>query len=81
MSKIPTAEEYFDKKYPDFEALDSGNIWVNIEESMIEFARLHVQAALEAASEKAIVIPSEEDIEEYLDKDSIINAYLLTNIK
>jgi len=78
MSKIPTAEEYFDKKYPDFEALDSGNIWVNIEESMIEFAKLHVEAALEAAANE--YYPRDKANFELV-AERFINAYPLENIK
>lgn len=53
-------------------------------EAMIEFAKLHVEAALKAASEKG-----EVDVEMCMgqrtgvvtiDENSIINAYPLTNI-
>ena len=37
-----TAEELIDKKYIAFEDLDNGNIWVNIESLMVEFAKYHV---------------------------------------
>lgn len=52
MKKIPTAIDFIDKRFPDFESLDTGNIWVNIERAMVEFAKLHVEAALESASKK-----------------------------
>jgi len=55
MENVITAEEFVENKYPFFEDLDSGNIWVNIDNLMIEFAKLHVEAALKAASEKAMV--------------------------
>jgi hypothetical protein len=56
---------------------------------MIEFAKLHVEAALKAASEKATVTPVDhEEISEGsfrpiwgVDEDSILNAYPSTNIK
>lgn len=55
-----------------------------IYEAMIEFARLHVDAALKAASEKATV-NTEPDYRggewSIVDTDSILNAYPLDNIK
>jgi hypothetical protein len=47
MNKIPTAEEFMDR--PFGERLDT-------QELMIEFAKLHVKAALEAASEVHIKV-------------------------
>lgn len=60
----------------------------------IEFAKLHVQAALKEASEKAIAQSTRSNIssrnnqlicihlgEVYINKDSILNAYPLGNIK
>jgi hypothetical protein len=51
---------------------------------MIEFAKLHVEAALREASEKATV-ETEPDYQggelSSVDKDSILNAYPLENIK
>lgn len=57
-------------------------------ERMIEFAKLHVQAALEAADKQAQVTPIDhEEISEGsfrpiwgVDSDSILNAYPLTKI-
>lgn len=48
-----------------------------------EFAKLHVEAALEAAAEKATTIKISWGLGEYddVDKDSILNAYPLINIK
>ncbi len=87
-----TAEELINKKYLDFESLDNGNIWTNIEELMQQFAKLHVQEALKQASEKSLMKDVNEDChyedEEgnfpeiyFIDKDSILNAYNLNNIK
>jgi len=59
----------------------------NVEKLMIEFAKLHVEAALKEASKKAecctdaIVDLGHTIIEAYVEKDSILNAYPLTNIK
>lgn len=70
---IPTAEEFLDIKFPNYEDLDNGNIWVNIEETMIEFAKLHVNAALKTVH-RNFQAP-EEDLE------FTINSYPLENIK
>ena len=91
---IPTATEFLDK----------GN-FNNTTDMLIEFAKLHVEAALEAASEKTLINrkptgngdSSDEEIstcfegdlgyEDYIpveytiNKESILNAYPLTNIK
>ena len=49
--------------------------------AMIEFAKMHVEAALKAASENADTkdVPYTDDIE--VDKDSILYSYPLANIK
>jgi hypothetical protein len=48
-----------------------------VEEIMIEFAKLHVKAALEAASENAMGVHCTD----YIDPDSITEAYPESNIK
>jgi hypothetical protein len=48
-----------------------------IQDVMIEFAKLHVEAALEAAGE---IIENELE-KDFLNKDSILTAYPLENIK
>jgi hypothetical protein len=73
---VPTALEFFmkQKKY------------TNIEQFMIEFAKLHVDAALKKASDEAEVF-KDLDIKNTtygmigVNSDSILNAYPLTNIK
>jgi hypothetical protein len=81
MNNIPTSKifvEFLKKK---------GTIFPNEKEklraqnSFIEFAKLHVEAALEEALENSPTgsstdIPSYEDM-----KNAILNAYPLTNIK
>ena len=54
---------------------------IDVEDALIEFAKLHVQAALEAAAIDATTkfIPFTDD--EEVDRDSIRNAYQLINIK
>ena len=67
MSKIPTAEEFFD------DAPNNGKYWEN---KLIEFAKLHVEAALKEAKnllKDGYVTPQDEQ--------DILNAYPLTNIK
>ena len=79
---IPTAKELFDKMINENDEITSTDM-------MIEFAKLHVEAALKAASEKATVTPIDhEEISEGsfrpiwgVDDDSILKSYPLTNIK
>ena len=86
MSKIPTAEECFNN-FVDFEicplkGYTSKQLTNDIKKAMIEFAKLHVEAALKEASENAEtkwVKYTDHDYE--IDKDSILNAYPLENIK
>jgi len=75
---IPTAEEFFnDMKYVTY----------STEEKLITFAKLHVEAQNKAILEKAKTYDNGgwidgdwiESIE--IDKNSILNAYPLTNIK
>lgn len=77
---IPTAEEWLEhfkeNVYPG----------TSTSECMIEFAKLHVTAALKAASKEAEIRTEEIggglNIEwKVIDKESILNAYPLTNIK
>ncbi len=78
---IPTAEEFL-KKEELVTDINEQKAWLsNVKRYMIEFAKLHVEAALEAALEdsphgSSTDIPSYEDM-----KDAILNAYPLTNIK
>jgi hypothetical protein len=83
-NNIPTAEEFaltVSIRIEDEKEHES------LSKKFIEFAKLHVEAALKAASEKAT---TKEDVAifaegtyrtQIIDKDSILNAYLLTNIK
>jgi hypothetical protein len=82
MNNIPTAEEFLNR--------DESGVFsdVDIARAMIEFAKLHVEAALKAASENAEI----EDIgspngngewmsHEIINQNSILNAYPLDLIK
>lgn len=69
-SNIPTAEEFKNKEY--------SNVYWDENTAMefaIEFAKLHVEAALKEANKKAIMTG-------YIDSgQTILNAYPLTLIK
>jgi len=78
MKEIQTTEELCNK-YKKYlvEGIDgyknisgSGMFVGDVYDAMVEFAKLHVESALKAASDKYKV-----------DKDSILSAYPLTNIK
>ncbi len=84
-NKIPTAEEFRIKAWNyalENTPNEKSNIW--IDKAMIEFAKLHVEAALKEAADKAELKYRINDIscnDKILNKNSILNAYLLTNIK
>jgi hypothetical protein len=75
---VKTAKEFYDEHYSD-----------DVVVIMRDYAKLHVEAALKAADEKATVTPIDhEEISEGswrpiwgVDSDSILNAYPLENIK
>ena len=73
-NKIPTAHQFIrDAPYLD----STANL-------MKEFAKLHVKAALEAASQNADAYNKPKfkgDINPVVDLDSILNSYPLENIK
>ena len=85
--KVITAQEFLDISFGENKAVRS-----KITKAMIEFAKLHVQEALKQASEKSLMKDVNEDChyedEEgnfpeiyFINKDSILNAYNLNNIK
>ena len=72
MSKIPTAEELSEK----YTRLRSAVALKDLSDFAIEFAKLHVEAALKEAKNSlkdGYVTPQDEQ--------DILNAYPLTNIK
>ena len=87
MEKILTADEFLKKNIDYFLVND---LKQDVVEAMINFAKMHVEAALKSASEKA-TIKSEMifnlacgDNPEYRDvvnQRSILKAYPLTNIE
>ena len=87
MEKIPTAEELIETNYFHLH-LDTDSICLgSIHDSMIEFAKLHVEAAFKEASEngQAFVNGNGEwvssNVTAFINKDSILNSYPLENIK
>jgi hypothetical protein len=85
MKDIPTAEEFIEKNVTD--------TCIVLPEWLIEFAKLHVQAALKAASEKVYHNIDIDWVDKYdysaghngltgsIDIDSILNAYPIENVK
>jgi hypothetical protein len=71
MGQIPTAKEFLFKNADRFQSTP--------DEWMIEFTKLHIEAALKAASENAesYVIGG---LTSEVDKESILTAYPLENI-
>jgi hypothetical protein len=84
MSKIPTAKEFLNtqKNYTENLSvlpLDTSKI---IKQNMIEFARLHVEAALKEVLENIPCLSSSTDIASYEEvEETVLNAYPLENIK
>lgn len=70
--KVPTVEEYI-KDYPYFNAMLTAQEYVAVSDHMVEFAKLHVQAALKAAHSNSQL--PEEDL------DFTLSSYPLENIK
>lgn len=73
---IPTAESMLDISFSDNKALRT-----KISGIMVEFAKMHVEAALKVASEEAQVQHILGSNEFSVHKDSILNSYNLDNIK
>ena len=84
MSKIPTAKEFLHQSKSLHDMWDNTRgkgEWDEkaIINSHIEFAKLHVEAALEEAKKKSEDLMSHSWEEEY--EQEILNVYPLTNIK
>ncbi len=78
-NKIPTAKEFV-------EYHDTDDDWITVEYMCREFAKLHVEAALKEASEKASLTDFayeflQEGAPDAIDKETILKAYPLDNIK
>ena len=78
-----TAEEFlrneYQQPYNKLEAINCEGHRVQF--MMIEFAKIHVKAALKAACNNVEVICDGCDVYQYINDDSILNAYSLTDIK
>ena len=80
MSKIPTVKEFCN------ENLGFEEYGTDVPYFMIEFAKLHVEAALkEASKSKSLCVAYTNDGLDYktmeLSEESVLNAYPLENIK
>ena len=77
MEKISTAKELIETDYYHLH-LDTDSICLgSIETAMIEFAKIHVEAALKEASESE----SDGTFGTMIYPDAILNCYPLENIK
>ena len=78
-----TAKEFLRKEYQNntskMEAINCEGHHVVF--MMIEFAKLHVKAALKAACNNVEVICDGSEVFQAIDDDSILNAYPSNNIK
>ena len=77
MEKIPTANELFEQ-YHGFEADSSSRDIISL---MIEFAKLHVEAALKAALNSVEYADGNDSAVGDIDEESILNSYPLSNIE
>lgn len=82
---VPTAQEFIKNYHPDIvEDLLYSDTYITLNDIyglMIEFAKLHVEAALKEADTLAAYEFSEKEWEMVFDKRFILNAYPLSNIK
>lgn len=80
-NKIPTAEEFFNKRSEELGFVNWINVivqqeWEVIEKLPIEFAKLHVEAALKEALESIPCLGSSTDIATYEEVEkAVLNAY------
>ena len=80
-NKIPTAEEFINEN-GGFLKYSSAQEFVECQSLMIEFAKLHVEAALKEAEKETVKHISKTILElNMYNKNSILNAYPLENIK
>jgi len=82
---IPTAEEFLKNRFAIKKIVLGAELWENIiVNDFVEFAKMHVEAALKEASEHATGYFYNEvgqTMECHANKDSILNAYPEENIK
>ena len=84
MNEIVTAEDIL-REYIDFDDINGNDtvelLPLTIADIMIQFAAIHVEAALKKASEKAHIQMDEHDLSCSVNKNSILRSYSLYNIK
>jgi len=88
MEKIPTIKELFNK-YSNLYQFEEGDPKYLIDRedfmtALTEFTKLHVKAALEAATKRAVAEAYQPDygaMDAFIDKESILSAYPEENIK
>jgi hypothetical protein len=78
---MKTAEEIMQEHLDPHDCLRVSKCYEMTLDAMIEFAKLHVEAALKAASEKAKIDKSVTFGWEKVDRPSILKSYPLENIK
>jgi|LauGreDrversion4_2_1035121.scaffolds.fasta_scaffold194409_4 hypothetical protein len=76
---LPTAEEFL-RKNIDY-VLSENDCKEDVENAMIEFAKLHVEAALKAAVKNVEIKPMEHAGFYMVDSGSILKSYPTENIK
>jgi len=78
MNKIATAEAYFKQRIEEIKKEECGGK-SPLMQVMIDFAALHVEAALKAAAEEAEIetynVAYEDDVCTRVNKQSILSAY------
>ncbi len=82
--EVPTAKKYISKNLTDFwEGGKAQYTEEDVEQAMIEFAKLHVEAALKAAVDNVEINDFDVDgsYSPDIDEESILNSYPLENIK
>lgn len=75
MEKIQTAKKFLQNLIEE----NNHDSNIDIEDALIEFAKMHVETALYIASERADL--TDNGRFPYVDKGSILNSYSLDNIK
>ena len=74
-NKIPTAKEYWDNSEENFQDMSLGRNEFPTR-VMIEFAKLHVEAALKEASEKAMLkIVNTEEFKDIEEGEDLVDSY------
>ena len=72
-NKIPSAESILDSKFN--ESFTDQWVYNNITDAMVEFAKLHVKAALDAALKESLWVSGIEGVDYDDIADSILSAY------